>query len=108
MLSPKAGITVIISIALSRCTLAVAPVDDSNESIGNTLPEHCFKMLLAVVVIVVNINVVKTLCEVVLYPFMGILILAPPDGAKGNTVVHNSFYLSRYYDITSFHYYATL
>ena len=47
-------------------------------------------MLFAVVIVVIDIDVAKTERAVVRYPFWGVLVLAPTNGAKCDTVLHNS------------------
>ena len=59
VLPSKTAIAVVVCITLGSYALAVTPVNNGNEIIGNKIAEHRLKTLLAVVVVVVDINMVE-------------------------------------------------
>ena len=91
MLSPEAGVAVVVGIALGGGAFAVAPVDDGDVILGDRIAEHVFKVLLAVVVVVIDINMVETDGTIVSHPLRCVLVLAPANGAKGDACVHITY-----------------
>ena len=88
VLAPESAVTVVVGVVLCPFLGAIAEINNRDETLSDEIAEHVLEALFTVVVVVVNINMVKTECAVVGYPFGGVLVLAPSDGAKSDAVVH--------------------